>query len=91
MIYSLGSMTRRTTRSRRAAGRPDAARRAILAAFFLSGFAGLMHQVIWAKLLVRLIGTTAVSRLGASTRRADWSSRLSRHAQGGRSAGQPDG
>ena len=55
-------MTRRTTRSRRAAGRPDAARRVILVAFFLSGFAGLMHQVIWAKLLVRLIGTTALAQ-----------------------------
>jgi len=31
----------------------------VLAAFCLSGFAGLMHQVVWAKLLVVLIGTTA--------------------------------
>ncbi len=27
--------------------------------FFLSGFAGLMHQVVWAKLLVPLVGATA--------------------------------
>ena len=31
----------------------------VLAAFCLSGFAGLMHQVVWAKLLAGLIGTTA--------------------------------
>jgi spermidine synthase/MFS family permease len=31
----------------------------VLAAFFVSGFAGLMHQVVWAKLLVQLIGATA--------------------------------
>ncbi len=33
--------------------------RTIVAAFCLSGFAGLMHQVVWAKLLVGLIGATA--------------------------------
>ena len=33
--------------------------RLVLAAFCLSGFAGLMHQVVWAKLLAGLIGTTA--------------------------------
>jgi spermidine synthase len=31
----------------------------VLLAFCLSGFAGLMHQVVWAKLLASLIGTTA--------------------------------
>jgi len=31
----------------------------VLIAFCLSGFAGLMHQVVWAKLLAGLIGTTA--------------------------------
>ncbi len=31
----------------------------VLAAFFLSGLAGLMHQVVWAKLLVQLLGSTA--------------------------------
>jgi len=31
----------------------------VLIAFCLSGFAGLMHQVVWAKLLASLIGTTA--------------------------------
>ena len=31
----------------------------LLAAFTLSGLAGLMHQVVWAKLLATLIGTTA--------------------------------
>ena len=36
--------------------------RAIWAAFLLSGFAGLMHQVIWAKLLVQLIGSTAYAQ-----------------------------
>ncbi len=34
-------------------------RSTISVAFLLSGFAGLMHQVIWAKLLVQLIGATA--------------------------------
>ena len=38
-------------------------RRPIFAAFFLSGFAGLMHQVIWAKLLVQLIGATAYAQV----------------------------
>jgi spermidine synthase len=32
---------------------------AIYAAFFLSGVAGLMHEVVWAKQLVQLIGATA--------------------------------
>ena len=35
----------------------------IFAAFFLSGFAGLMHQVVWAKLLVQLIGATAYAQI----------------------------
>ncbi len=38
-------------------------RRPIFVAFFLSGFAGLMHQVIWAKLLVQLIGATAYAQV----------------------------
>ncbi|MGA1794220.1 MAG: fused MFS/spermidine synthase [bacterium] len=33
--------------------------RLILASFLLSGLAGLMHEVVWAKLLVPLIGATA--------------------------------
>jgi spermidine synthase len=33
--------------------------RAVFGAFLLSGFAGLVHQVVWAKLLAHLIGTTA--------------------------------
>ena len=33
--------------------------RVVLLAFAISGFAGLMHQVVWAKLLNTLIGTTA--------------------------------
>ena len=37
----------------------DASRGLVLGAFFLSGFAGLMHQVVWAKLLVQLLGSTA--------------------------------
>ena len=37
----------------------DRGRAAVLGAFFVSGFAGLMHQVVWAKLLVQLIGATA--------------------------------
>jgi len=41
---------------------PDS-HRPIFAAFFLSGFAGLMHQVIWAKLLVQLIGATAYAQV----------------------------
>jgi spermidine synthase len=32
---------------------------AVFAAFFLSGMAGLMHQVVWARLLAGLIGNTA--------------------------------
>ena len=37
--------------------------RPIFVAFFLSGFAGLMHQVVWAKLLVQLIGATAYAQV----------------------------
>ena len=36
---------------------------AIYTAFFLSGLAGLMHQVIWARLLVQLIGSTAHAQM----------------------------
>ena len=36
--------------------------RSIFAAFFLSGLAGLMHEVVWAKLLVQLIGATAYAQ-----------------------------
>ncbi len=53
------SRPRRTGRKRSAA---SAASAPLLFAFFLSGFAGLMHQVVWAKLLVRLIGSTAVAQ-----------------------------
>lgn len=35
---------------------------AVLAAFFLSGAAGLMHQVVWSKLLVGVIGATAYAQ-----------------------------
>ena len=38
-------------------------RRLVFVAFFLSGLAGLMHQVVWAKLLVQLIGATAYSQV----------------------------
>ena len=34
-------------------------RRAAFGAFFLSGVAGLLHEVVWSKLLVALICTTA--------------------------------
>ena len=37
-------------------------RRAAFAAFFLSGFAGLMHQVVWARLLLHLLGATAYAQ-----------------------------
>jgi len=37
----------------------SATRRAVFLAFFLSGAAGLMHEVVWSKLLVGLIGATA--------------------------------
>ncbi|MGE4650919.1 MAG: hypothetical protein AAEJ53_08535 [Myxococcota bacterium] len=37
-------------------------RASIATAFFLSGLAGLMHEVVWAKLLVRLIGATAYAQ-----------------------------
>ena len=40
----------------------QAPNRVIFAAFFLSGLAGLMHEVVWAKLLVRLIGATAYAQ-----------------------------
>ena len=54
------------TRARRSAARdrapPGPVRSAIFVAFLLSGFAGLMHQVIWAKLLVQLIGATAYAQ-----------------------------
>jgi spermidine synthase len=42
-------------------------RRTLLAAFLLSGFAGLMHEVVWAKLLVELIGTTAYAQAAVLT------------------------
>jgi hypothetical protein len=35
---------------------------ALAGAFFASGFAGLMHQVAWSKLLVQLIGATAYAQ-----------------------------
>ncbi len=35
------------------------ARGPLFAAIFLSGLAGLMHEIVWAKLLVSLIGSTA--------------------------------
>ena len=37
--------------------------RTVLAAFFLGGVAALMHEVVWAKLLVRLIGATAYAQV----------------------------
>ena len=37
------------------------ARAVVLIALFVSGMAGLMHEVVWAKLLVSLIGNTADS------------------------------
>ncbi|MCE9595626.1 MAG: fused MFS/spermidine synthase [Planctomycetes bacterium] len=36
-----------------------AARRLLFAAIFVSGLAGLMHEIVWAKMLVSLIGSTA--------------------------------
>ncbi len=36
----------------------------ILAAFALSGFAGLVHQVVWAKLLASFVGATAHAQAG---------------------------
>ncbi len=36
--------------------------RTIFAAFFLSGLAGLMHEVVWAKLLTPLMGATAYAQ-----------------------------
>lgn len=36
--------------------------RSIFLAFFVSGLAGLMHEVVWAKLLVQLIGATAYAQ-----------------------------
>lgn len=41
---------------------PRASQRPIFAAFFLSGLAALMHQVVWSKLLVQLIGATAYAQ-----------------------------
>jgi spermidine synthase len=34
----------------------------VLTALFLSGVAGLMHEVVWARLLASLIGSTAISQ-----------------------------
>jgi len=52
---------RTATAARPAARRPAAP--VVLAAFFVSGVAGLMHQVVWAKLLVQLIGATAYAQV----------------------------
>ncbi|MFN8643926.1 MAG: fused MFS/spermidine synthase [Candidatus Binatia bacterium] len=64
-------MTRRERREAPRAGNAGAVQRpprpaapaAVLAAFFVSGVAGLMHQVVWAKLLVQLIGATAYAQV----------------------------
>jgi spermidine synthase/MFS family permease len=40
----------------------DRLNRIIFAAFLVSGVAGLMHEVVWAKLLVQLIGATAYAQ-----------------------------
>ena len=48
------------TLHRRSASR--ALKRYVFAAFLLSGLAGLMHEVVWAKLLVQLIGATAYAQ-----------------------------
>jgi predicted membrane-bound spermidine synthase len=48
---------------RRGASARGSGERAVLAAFFVSGVAGLMHQVVWAKLLVQLIGATAYAQI----------------------------
>ena len=40
--------------------RSGASRKRVVGAFFLSGAAGLMHQVVWSRLLVSLIGATEV-------------------------------
>src|SRR5262245_56328691 len=47
---------RRAAPDRRA---PSRVAPAVLLAVFVSGVAGLMHQVVWARLLVQLIGATA--------------------------------
>ena len=60
------SVTRDGSRDDASVSSPGASGRAIarpvLAAFCLSGFAALMHQVVWAKLLVGLIGATAYAQ-----------------------------
>ena len=58
--------TRRARRAEQRSQKAVAARPvplAVLAAFFVSGVAGLMHQVVWAKLLVQLIGATAYAQV----------------------------
>ena len=50
------------TRARTRNSDSSAAARRVLAAFFLGGVAALMHEVVWAKLLVRLIGATAYAQ-----------------------------
>jgi spermidine synthase len=40
----------------------DGVQTTIYAAFFLSGLAGLMHEVVWTKQLVQLIGSTAYAQ-----------------------------
>ena len=37
----------------------------VLWALMLSGFAGLMHEIVWARLLVNLIGNTAQNEVTA--------------------------
>ncbi len=49
-----------SARSRRS--RTSVSGRTVFAAFFLSGFAGLMHQVVWARLLLHLLGATAYAQ-----------------------------
>jgi predicted membrane-bound spermidine synthase len=68
-----GRAQRRATQRRAARAAPGAVprprrrlagvERAVLTAFFVSGVAGLMHQVVWAKLLVQLIGATAYAQI----------------------------
>jgi spermidine synthase len=64
------NVAKRTQRTRHEVPAPDRERPAaapagdtrVLLAFLLSGAAGLMHQVVWAKLLVQLTGASAYAQ-----------------------------
>lgn len=65
-------MKHRQTRALQRQKALRALNRSIFAAFFLSGLAGLMHEVVWAKLLVPLMGATAYAQAVVLGVWGDW-------------------